>query len=911
MSTDFVGFDEMRQRVRKAFESAALPDAVDRLYLVRNMIGKVRISVPEKLERDESCHGALRGLARELGGVMGAHGYLPDEADDTGVLFVSDGMLKLLDKEARPIPDLPGLPAHCTVYWAERLVTGSDWWTVRPPADAKRTARRWTLFGAKGGLGCTTTAAVLAREYARKGEQVLVVDLDLESPGLSSAMLDADARPEFGVTDWFVEDLVGQEGAVMEKMTATPAWARDLEGGVRIAPAHGRRPREYLAKLGRVYMSSRGKDWGSRLEKMLSGLEDACSPNLVLIESRNGLHDIAAAAIAAIDADVLMFATDSDSSWENYSILFRHWREYLFRNPPDGYKEAANRLRERLHIVSAMTPPSGDSYLNGFRKRSRRPFADNLYDDAPHDPLVVYWDRGFAAGASLCRFDDEAITRAYGSFLDDFEHSPGENGALRRQAAGGAPMSAVGNGSRRIDPKRIGARLREAREYLGFTQAAAEARADMPPTALSVIEDGQRDVGAAELARLAKLYRRPESGFTSGDAPDRSLPPDIARIAEDMPNLSARDRVELKRFAEYLRASAHTYTLLPGVNERIRKNAGSRSDVEADAGEEIVMIDGELRARSWRRLLEKHGFKRRGGGSVDIFDAITRLGLPLVFRPLDGLLGACALDPAPGILIAAGRPLAVQRQAAAQELCHLLQRGRPRLDDESLLRRWPFGDRKGYGKLEQEADAFAAKFLIRLRLSDESLADPAAAYQLSLRLGARFEPTWRALHHHLNKHDGIEPAFSRTLVDEAKARLLRRLGRRDCRGDIWLLTERELLPERGAETVIAGRRNDLLVMELQEHCGSGYIWGGGDFEARGFTVIDDEREALDAEGVGSPVIRRLVLAPEAAGSGTLKMAESRAWNPKEPLNRFDLTYDFEGPEEAGLPRAQRRAEAAP
>ena len=463
MSTDFVGFDEMRQRVRKAFESAALPDAVDRLYLVRNMIGKVRISVPEKLEHDENCRNALRGLARELGGVMGAHGYLPDEADDTGVLFVSDGMLKLLGKEARPIPDLPGLPAHCTVYWAERLVTGSDWWNVRPPADTNRPARRWTLFGAKGGLGCTTTAAVLAREYARKGEQVLVVDLDLESPGLSSAMLDADTRPEFGVTDWFVEDLVGQEGAVMEKMTATPAWARDLEGGVRIAPAHGRRPREYLAKLGRVYMSSRGKDWGSRLEKMLSGLEDACSPNLVLIESRNGLHDIAAAAIAAIDADVLMFATDSDSSWENYSILFRHWREYLFRNPPDGYKEAANRLRERLHIVSAMTP-SGDSYLNGFRKRSRRPFADSLYDDAPHDPLVVYWDRGFAAGASLCRFDDEVITRAYDSFLNDFEHSSGKNGAsvsdgnrsARRRPLAHAPLR-----RRSGDPEETATGMRE------------------------------------------------------------------------------------------------------------------------------------------------------------------------------------------------------------------------------------------------------------------------------------------------------------------------------------------------------------------------------------------------------------------------------------------------------------------
>ena len=274
----------------------------------------------------------------------------------------------------------------------------------------------------------------------------------------------------------------------------------------------------------------------------------------------------------------------------------------------------------------------------------------------------------------------------------------------------------VGNGSRRNDSERIGARLREAREYLGFTRAEAEARADIPPTALSGIEDGQRGVGGAELARLAILYRRPESGFTSGDAPDRSLPPDIARLAEDMPSLSARDRVELERFVEYLRASAHTYTPLRTVF--MRGNARSRPDKEGDADEKIVVIRLRLAANNLHDRLEKHGFELREGGSVDIFDAIARLGLPLVFRPLDGLLGACALDPAPGILIAAGRPLAVQRQAAAQELYHLLLRGRARLDDESLLYRWPWGDRKGYGKLEQEVDALAAKFLIRLILVD-------------------------------------------------------------------------------------------------------------------------------------------------------------------------------------------------
>lgn len=435
MSNEEVYFDKMREHVRTAFDGVNIPDAVKRIYLVRNMLGKVRISVSEELEHGKiyrDARGSLRSLARKLGGVMGAHGYLPDdETDDTGVLFVSEGMLKLLDKEARPMPDLPGVPPRCVVYWAERLVTGSDWWITPEPADPNRPPKRWTLFGAKGGLGRTTTAVVLAWEYARKGERVLVVDLDLESPGLSSAMLDADARPEFGVTDWFVEDLVGQGGAVVKRMTEAPDWAGSLDGEVWVAPAYGAEPGEYLAKLGRVYMSSGGEGWSSRLERMLSRLEDEFSPTLILIESRNGLHDIAAATVTDIGADVLLFAAESHSNWEDYRILFQHWRD----------KSIAERIRDRLHIVSAMTPPDDEQrYLNGFREHSWQLFEDNLYDPAdatvgpddrfsfdlndeaaPHNPLVVYWNRGLAPGVSLRQFDRGAIGQAYRLFLNDFE----------------------------------------------------------------------------------------------------------------------------------------------------------------------------------------------------------------------------------------------------------------------------------------------------------------------------------------------------------------------------------------------------------------------------------------------------------------------------------------------------------
>ncbi len=419
MSSEFVPFDDTRRRAVEALKGADLPDVP--IYLIRNLFGKVRISAPEKAEGDEVRRETLHRLAERLSAALGTRGHPPDR----GVLFVSDALLETLRDTAQPVEGFD------KVFWEDRLVIGNDWWTVgdvRPEGAPQR----WTLYSVKGGVGRSTTAAVLAWHLARKGERVLVVDLDLESPGLSSAMLDPAAQPEFGIADWFVEDLIDQGDRVIEDMIAAPSWAQDFEGTVVVAPAHGRDPGEYLAKLGRVYMDGNNDPWTARLERMLRRLEDRFDPTFVLIESRNGLHDIAAATVTDIGARTLLFANGSESSWTDYDILFRHWRD----------RNLATRIRDRLWIVSALTPPDEESrYLERFRERAWSLFGEHLYDEAsssaepgeeevffdlrdegaPHDPLRIYWERTFSAGATLDRFEKAAVDLGYGAFLPRFD----------------------------------------------------------------------------------------------------------------------------------------------------------------------------------------------------------------------------------------------------------------------------------------------------------------------------------------------------------------------------------------------------------------------------------------------------------------------------------------------------------
>ena len=102
--------------------------------------------------------------------------------------------------------------------------------------------------------------------------------------------------------------------------------------------------------------------------------------------------------------------------------------------------------------------------------------------------------------------------------------------------------------------RRLGERLREARKYLGLKQEEVATYLKIPRTGLTDIENGQRRVEAIELTRLAKLYRQSVGYFTGEDEASASLPADVAHLARRVADLSAQDREELGRFADYLRA---------------------------------------------------------------------------------------------------------------------------------------------------------------------------------------------------------------------------------------------------------------------------------------------------------------------------------------------------------------------
>jgi transcriptional regulator with XRE-family HTH domain len=104
------------------------------------------------------------------------------------------------------------------------------------------------------------------------------------------------------------------------------------------------------------------------------------------------------------------------------------------------------------------------------------------------------------------------------------------------------------------DRKGLGERLREAREYLGFSQEEVAKFLGIARSALSNIENGQRKVDALELKQLAQLYKR-TVGHLTGEVGEiePQFAADVAHLARKAEKLSPQDREELSKFADYLR----------------------------------------------------------------------------------------------------------------------------------------------------------------------------------------------------------------------------------------------------------------------------------------------------------------------------------------------------------------------
>ena len=370
------------------------------------------------------------------------HTRLVPHVGEAEQILLFEEQLTALTKASFPFPlvgrDGQALPG---VHVADRLAQEARWESIE---DESTAVPRVVYYSIKGGVGRSTALAASAWALAEAGKRVLVLDLDLESPGLSSSLLPIDRQPAFGITDWLVEDLLGNGDAVIKDLFALSPLSRN--GEILVVPAHGRDPGEYISKLGRVWMPSFQADgsrqmWSVRLSRLLGELEHRHQPDIVLIDSRAGIDEIASACVTDLGANIIyLFALDGLQTWTGYRLLFQHWLQH----------GVTQKIREQFQLVGALMPTWHDQPQQAqaeLKEQSYNLFLDSLYDEqpaaintfddlypfsfaledssGPHFPLFIPWNQSFAAiqshHARLEGVDSRLVELVFGELIGDLK----------------------------------------------------------------------------------------------------------------------------------------------------------------------------------------------------------------------------------------------------------------------------------------------------------------------------------------------------------------------------------------------------------------------------------------------------------------------------------------------------------
>lgn len=326
-----------------------------------------------------------------------------------------------------------------------------------------------------------------------------------------------------------------------------------------------------------------------------------------------------------------------------------------------------------------------------------------------------------------------------------------------------------------------------------------------------------------------------------------------------------------------------------------------------------AILNAVLEADRLHKQFDTKARAERGEGRIDVFGMLVSRDIPVMFKPLKGLLGAYIDDPDKGVMVTTQRQLRVQRFTAAHELGHEALGHEASFDAEDVLTRALFVTESGFDIREIQANAFATELLTpqwlivhhmkRQGWTRENVTDPVVVYQLALRMGSSYSATCYAL----VDCKGIDRSTCERLLKikpkAIKQALVKPYEPEAWYGDVWLVTERD------NGMVLEGSRSDLVVLKFQEHASSGYVWQFGDLADAGLAIRDDGRTASsNKQHIGGVVFRTVIAEAQDGATGHIQLREVRPWQAVgEPLRSLELDIDLSGPVPAGLLPEQREA----
>jgi hypothetical protein len=217
-------------------------------------------------------------------------------------------------------------------------------------------------------------------------------------------------QPELGVLDYLVEqNLSDVSEELVSKMVQTSRLT-DGAGLVDVVPVVGKKsdahPENFLAKLSRGMIEGLANEEpisvAGKIARLIDGLENRRSYDLVLVDARAGLAELTAGPLLALGANSLLFGTSQPQTFQALNFLFAH---LAFLRSEDV--ESPWRRLKMVHAKAASTSSAREQ----FKDKSWELFLKYIYEevkgvddgfshdvgdrDAPHYPIVIPMDTAF------------------------------------------------------------------------------------------------------------------------------------------------------------------------------------------------------------------------------------------------------------------------------------------------------------------------------------------------------------------------------------------------------------------------------------------------------------------------------------------------------------------------------------
>ncbi|MBI2803815.1 MAG: AAA family ATPase [Planctomycetes bacterium] len=225
-----------------------------------------------------------------------------------------------------------------------------------------------TFYSFKGGVGRTMALVNVAAELVRRGRKVLVVDFDLEAPGLETYQHLCSDKPHQGIVE-FVTDFRRnfEVPDVLDYLYETKPIGKK-GGRMWVMPA-GRRDRAYRIALANLDWPRLYKDESGFLlfEDAKLGWEQELKPDYVFIDSRTGDTDVLGICTRQLPDSVVLMFTPNEQNLAGLENVCRDIR----REETEGLKK-----KIKLHFVAANVPDLDDE--RGVLRRQLKAFKSRL-----------------------------------------------------------------------------------------------------------------------------------------------------------------------------------------------------------------------------------------------------------------------------------------------------------------------------------------------------------------------------------------------------------------------------------------------------------------------------------------------------------------------------------------------------